>query len=126
MRDLKSKQYGPTYFLFLFMVSCLFLFCVAFGADQLCRNDISKRLPFYPNSELISKEKDLVRYRAAGTSSMIFHSSDDVATVAEWYRKLNLEQLDKGILRGLAEIRRTYEANPEGGTTINYKTACGI
>lgn len=112
-------------FLFLVAVSALFIVALALGADQLCRSDINKRLPFYPNADLMSKEKDLLRYRAAGTTKMVFHTDDDADKVAQWYRELNLEQLDKGIFRGLADIRRTHEADPDGGTFIYYQSACG-
>ena len=47
--------------------------------------------------------------------------------VVEWYRKLNLEQLDKNIYNGLASISRWVEKNPEGeGTLIHYVTECGL
>lgn len=123
---MRQKKYGIGSFAFLFLLSLAFILSLAAGADQLCRSDINKRLPNYPNAELISQEKDLLRYRAAGTSRMVFHSDDDPETVALWYRQLNLEQLDQGILRGFAEIRRTHEPDPDGGTTIYYQTSCAI
>ncbi len=109
----------------LLVISMLFVVAVIGGVDQLCRSDISKRLPFYPNADLLSQEKDLLRYRAAGTTNLVFHTDDDVETVAKFYRALNLERLDKGIFRGLADIQRSYKADPEGGTIIFYRTACG-
>lgn len=122
---MRSRKYGFGSFIFLFFISSGFLLLFAFGADQLCRNDIAKRLPFYPDAELVFQEKDLLRYRAAGTTTMVFHSTDDPEVVQQWYRDLNLEQLDQGILRGFADISRRSEANPDGGTTIYYRTACG-
>lgn len=123
---MRQKKYGFGSFAFLFLLSLAFLGSLVAGADQLCRNDINKRLPNYPNSELISQEKDLIRYRAAGISRMVFHSEDDPEAVALWFRELNLEQLDQGILRGFADIRRTHEPDPKGGTTIYYQTSCAI
>lgn len=113
-------------FLFLFALSVCFVFLMAAGTDQLCRSDIHKRLPFYPNAELVKQEKDLVRYRAAGNTMMVFYTSDDSETVAAWYRALNLEQLEKGIFRGLADIQRRHESDPAGGTRIYYRTACAV
>ena len=109
----------------MFVVSFIVVISMFAGADQLCRYDINRRLPNYPGAELIHQEKDLLRYRAAGTTSLIFHTNDNVEKVSEWYRALNLEQIDKGIFRGLADIQRRHEADPDGGTTIYYRTACG-
>lgn len=113
-------------FLFLFALSACFIILMVAGTDQWCRYDINKRLPYYPGAELVSQEKDMVRYRAAGTTKLVFHTSDSPETVAEWYRALTIEQLEKGIFRGLADIQRSHESDPAGGTLIYYRTACAI
>ncbi len=98
-----------------------------FGSDQLCGYDIRRRLPFYPDTTVIKAEHNSIRLRGLGKTEMIFSSSDDYEVVSEWYRKLNLEQLDKNIYNGLASISRWVEKNPEGeGTLIHYVTECGM
>lgn len=97
------------------------------GGDQLCNYDIRRRLPFYPKATLISSEHNGIRLRALGKSRMVFATYNDYETVADWYRNLNLEQLDKNIFHGLAAIYRWIEPNPEGtGTLIYYVTECGL
>jgi hypothetical protein len=123
---MKKKASALNSLLFLLLLGVGFTVFLFAAADQFCRYDISKRLPYYPNAQLISQEKDSLRYRAIGTSHMVFHSNDDPETVAQWYQALNLEQLNKGIFRGLADIKRWHEPETTGGTTIYYRTACGI
>ncbi len=105
------------------IVATLLIFA---GADSLCRFDISRRLPYYPNAQLIKSETDSFRLRALGRSEMVFETSDDEQTVAEWYRNLNLEQIDKGLLRGLADIQRYFESDEKGKMLIYYRTSCGL
>ena len=110
----------------LFVIGIVATLLIFAGADSLCRYDISRRLPYYPNAKLISSETDSFRLRALGNSLMVFETTDDQETVAVWYRQLTLEQLDKGIMRGLADIRRFYETSDRGTTVIYYQTSCGL
>jgi hypothetical protein len=58
---------------------------------------------------------------------MTFRTSDGYETVAQWYRALNLEQLNKGIFNGLASINRWVEKDPNSDETlIYYVTECGM
>ncbi len=113
---------------FSFLVIALAIpFVLFFGSDQVCRYDIGRRLPFYPNTALVKAEHNGLRLRALGKTEMTFSTPDEFETVSEWYRKLNLEQLDKNIYNGLASINRWVEKNPEGdGTLIHYVTECGL
>ena len=97
------------------------------GTDQLCRSDINRRLPFYPDAALVSAEHNGIRLRATGTTTLVFSTPDDPEIVREWYRQLTLQQLNENKARGLADIQRSAEPNPEGqGTLIYYATECGI
>lgn len=98
-----------------------------FGSDQICGYDIYRRLPFYPEATIMQAEHNSFRPRGLGKTEMVFSTPDDYETVAEWYRQLNLEQLDKNIYNGLASINRWAEKDPEGnGTLIYYVTECGM
>ncbi|MCA9838538.1 MAG: hypothetical protein KC422_16590 [Trueperaceae bacterium] len=105
------------------VVVTLILFATA---DGLCRYDISRRLPYYPNAELVSAQSDSFRLRALGNTEMIFSTSDTEEEVRTWYRNLNIEQLNKGILRGLADIQRTIRVSEDGDTIILYYSSCGL
>jgi hypothetical protein len=119
-----SKGFG---FALTAIGAALTLVAMGLGADQLCRYDIDRRLPYYPGAELVKLENDFLRPRAIGKTTMIFLSPDDLETVASWYRELNLDLLNRGLFHGLSSINRWYEANPTGkGTMIYYVTECGI
>lgn len=111
-------------FLFSLLFSVILVAALILGTDQLCRNDIQKRLPYYPNASLVSQNKELLRYRAAGRTDMVFKTDDPPETVSAWFRELNLAQLDEGIFRGLADITRRYEPDTDGGTLIYYTSVC--
>ena len=119
-----SKNFG---FLLTAVGAILALLAIVLGADQLCRFDINRRLPFYPRAEILRLEYDFLRPRAIGKTEMVFTTPDDLETVAAWYRKLNLDLLDKDLFHGLSSINRWYEANPKGsGSMIYYVTECGM
>ena len=108
-------------------VSLAFVVLLILGADGWCRSDITRRLPFYPNAELISAEHDFLRQRALGETVMSFSTPDSPEVVREWYRQLNLDLIDRGQLRGLADIQRSFQADPSGkGTLIFYSSRCGL
>ncbi len=96
------------------------------GADQLCRNDIARRLPPYPNATLRSAEHDFLRVRAAGRTEMSFATPDGLEEVRDWNRELTLSLLEKEQMRGLADVSRRFEVNPAGGTLIYDTTRCGL
>ena len=96
------------------------------GADQLCRNDIARRLPPYPNATLRSAEHDFLRVRAAGRTAMSFATPDDVEAVRDWNREVTLSLLERERLRGLADVSRRFEVDPAGGTLIFDTTRCGL
>ena len=96
------------------------------SADQLCRNDIARRLPPYPNATLRSAEHDFLRVRAAGRTAMSFATPDDVEAVRDWNREVTLSLLERERLRGLADVSRRFEVDPAGGTLIFDTTRCGL
>jgi hypothetical protein len=97
------------------------------GSDQLCRFDIDRRLLTYPDATLVTAEHNGIRLRAMGKTQLTYTTPDDYETVAQWFRELHLEQLDKGIFSGLAGIIRWTEKDPNGdGTLIYYVTECGL
>lgn len=112
---------------FTFYVSVAFVVLLVLGVDGWCRSDITRRLPFYPGAELVSAEHDFLRQRALGETSMTFSTPDSPEVVREWFRQLNLTLIERGQLRGLADIGRSFRANSEGGgTLIFYTTRCGL
>lgn len=123
---MRKKPSNLQSLLFLFAVGVAVIALIFLGTDSLCRYDISRRLPPYPNAQLISSKTDSFRLMALGETELVYQTSDSTDDVAEWYRQLNLEQLKKGIFRGLANVNRYHEANPEGGTRIYYQSSCGI
>lgn len=105
----------------------IFVAALILGADVWCRSDINGRLPFYPGATLLSAEHDFLRLRAVGETTMTFSTDDSPEVVREWFRQLNLDLLERAKLRGLADIDRRFEANPEGeGTLIYYRSRCGL
>jgi hypothetical protein len=127
MDALGHKRRKPSGCLSFVLIALGFPLIFFFGSDQVCRFDINRRLPNYPNATLVTAEHNGLRLKALGTTEMVFSTSDDYETVAQWYRNLNLEQLDKGIFNGMATINRWVEQNPEGnGTLIYYVTECGL
>jgi len=104
-----------------------FVVLLVAGVDGWCRSDITRRLPFYPNADIVSAEHDFLRQRALGETAMTFSTPDSPEQVREWFRQLNLTLIERGQLRGLADIQRSFEANSKGeGTLIFYKTSCGL
>jgi hypothetical protein len=109
------------------LVVVLFVVALVFGSDQYCRYEINQRLPFYPGATVLSSEYNGLRVRATGASQMSFSTPDDIETVREWFRQLNLERAKREGPQGLASVNYALEPNPEGeGTLIYYSTECGI
>ena len=122
-----GKRQSPWVSLGVVALAALGIVAVAIlGADQLCRNDIARRLPLYPNATLRSAEHDFLRVRAAGRTEMSFATPDDVEAVRDWSRKVTLSLLEREQMRGLADVSRRFEIDPAGGTLIFDATRCGL
>lgn len=109
------------------VVVFLFVVALVFGSDQYCRYEINQRLPIYPGATLVSQEFNGLRVRATGASQMVYTTPDDVETVKEFYRELNLERVKREGPPGIASVNFFVEPNPQGeGSVISYATECGI
>lgn len=120
----------PSRWLGFLQVACaalIFVVLFVLASDQLCRRDIEGRLPLYPGATVVEAEHDFLRLRALGATRMTLATPDAFATVREWHRQLNLRLLEQGRMRGLADVARRFEPDPDGaGTLIFYSSRCGL
>jgi hypothetical protein len=106
---------------------------VVVGVDALCRSDIDKWLPVYPNATVSSTEHDFFRPRAMGRTTMILETADAAPKVRAWYYN-NRDQLTRGqefegnqtARTGIATVEYQVENLPNGqnGSRIYLWSEC--
>ena len=105
-------------------VLCMGLFVL--GIDQVCYNDVVHRQPIYPGAEVIETEYSFLRARAIGSTKLVLSTPDDIETVRQWIRDMNIDLLKRDEFRGLAALNWQAQPNPEGeGTLLYYYSSCG-
>ncbi len=118
----KTPTYRILLILFLSAIGCVTSLIVL--ADELCRRDIARRQPYYPNVELVEREYDFLRPRAMGITHITFHTDDDEETVRQWMRDITLDLLDRDQFHGLASVGWETQPGESGGTLIFYYSEC--
>ncbi len=127
MDTLGSKRRKPLGCFTMFLIAIGIVIIPFLGGDQLCGFEIHRRLPRYPGSVIVSSEHNGIRPLGMGKSTVVFSTSDDPETVAQWYHQLTLKQLKDKHFSNLARVSRWSEANlEEQGTLIYYRTECGL
>lgn len=101
-----------------------------FAVDQMCYTSMSKRLPAYPNAELIAERHNLFRARGMGETYLEYRSSDDPDTVQRWYGE-NVGAVQREALRTgdqayfMASADRSITAATDGsGSQIQLYGRC--
>jgi hypothetical protein len=99
------------------------------GIDVVCRNDIERKLPLYPQGVVVSEEAGFFRPRAMGMSTIVMTTDDAVNDVRDWYADYRLE-LEKQAYdertgrrmsaQGLANVSFSVQEDDETGQTLIY------
>ena len=96
------------------------------GVDQLCYSDTVGRQAIYPGAEIIESEHSFLRPRAFGFTRLMLSTPDDIETVRQWIRDMNLELLRQDRFRGLSSLNWQAQPNPDGdGSLLIYTSSCG-
>ncbi len=121
----KPPSFIPLFLILVFVsVTCIGGILAAAGFQ--CSSDIETWVPYYPNSELVSHQYDLIP-RVLGTGVTTLASPDDVETVKQFYRDHMIETLQSGRNRGLASTDWQVRENPDGdGAQIILFSSCGL
>lgn len=95
------------------------------SGDVMCSVDIERRLPLYPDAEVVATEYNFLRPRAIGVTLMRLHTDDDEEAVRQFYRDHTLALLDEGNFNGLASVEYRVQPDDDDGTNVILYSECG-
>lgn len=110
----------------LLVASLLFMGTLVLSVDEICRTDIARRQPFYPDAEMVQQDYNFLRPHAVGTTSTTLYTTDDEETVRQWMRDVTLDLLRREAFHGLATVIWDTQPDPAtDGTFIQLYSECG-
>lgn len=77
--------------IFLGILTCSGISFVAF--DRICYDSLSRRLPFYPEAEIIFRTHNMLSEFGMGNTVITMHSPDEPDVVRSWYGRATGEYI---------------------------------
>lgn len=99
-----------------------------FTMNTLCRNSLTQKLPIYEGAEVVWEWHNALTTFGVGQTYMVLESSDDQATVHDWYNRYTANLLrnrrDEKRLRFGRSQWNVIEQEDGTGSEITLRSVC--